>query len=470
MRIQDVGLCCALSLSLSSCTSELVTKPLGNGAEPATGYPIRMPFTQFDVAIKWQAVSCEKPDNGPANIKVNISAEIEPKAALEPSRLYTADPRDLLGWTRSGEASFEWHQNRLLKSVNASADDQTGQMIVNVLSGVGKVATAAFVPAGATDCSGAIVDAINAVDKATVDVKAASDDLDLKKTRFARIDTTVKALGEGAGRKLQQAWVNADGQMKASEVDLEAKKKALAVALRKVTYSYADTWPKTGAEFATDSPIGIPDAVLNKWDLSSFQGDVAKYQVYLSLISRETFNNSQAVPSVEGWKGIPYREPALATFKICSNAPCTDSRSEEVDSFDVPVLQLGPVILLPAENRAFASNKMSGVLNEQGLLESAGYSQVRSSASGASETLKSLGEQVGAVSSFKHVEDTQELEQKLKEAKLKKDLADALKSNNPASDTEIQIKALQSQTALVEAETKLLEAQKLRAEAALVSP
>ncbi|WP_150636649.1 hypothetical protein [Pseudomonas fluorescens] len=96
-----------------------------------------MPFTQFDLTIKWQAVSCQVPAAGEKpSIKVNISAEAVPKIALEPNRLYPADPRSLTGWSKTGEVTFEWQQNRMLKSANGSADDQAGQAAVNIASGV----------------------------------------------------------------------------------------------------------------------------------------------------------------------------------------------------------------------------------------------------------------------------------------------------------------------------------------------
>ena len=461
MRALCFGLSCSLVLSITSCTSELLTKPLVAGAPPPTGNPYRMPFTQFDLTIKWQAVSCQVPAAGEKpSIKVNISAEAVPKIALEPNRLYPTDPRSLTGWSKTGEVTFEWQQNRMLKSANGSADDQAGQAAVNIASGVGKVITAAFAGAGASDCSGDIAIAINELDKAKADLLVANGELDAEMVAFARVDAAVKGVSNGADKKLQQAWTQAQHRLVSRESAVRIQKSQLEKALRKVTYSYTDTWPKKGSDLATDTPIGLPDSVLAKWDLDTF--DQSPYQVYFALISKETFTPAQAEPPADGWKGLPYREPALAEFRICSVARCSDPKSEVVTSFDAMVFQLGPLFLLPFEGRAFASNKTSAVFGVDGTLQSTGYSQLRSTAAGASETFKSLSDQVAALRTAKQGADLQELEQKTKVAKAQKDLADAMKSNNPATDTETQIKALENQTALVEAETKLLEAKKLR--------
>lgn len=466
MRVLNLGLNCALALCITSCTSELITKPLVGGVVPATGNPYRMPFTQFDVTIKWQAVSCQIPAIGEKpSIKVNISAEAIPKIALEPNRLYPIDPRSLTGWAKTGEVLFEWQQNRMLKSVNGSADDQAGQAAMNIASGVGKIITVALGAAGAGDCDGEIAIAIDDMNKVKADLLAANQNLDDRMTAFARVDATLKALANGPSKKLQQAWAKAQRRLDSSESALRVQKNLYEKALRKVTYSYSDTWPKTGSELATSTPIGLPDQVLAKWDLSTF--DQSPYQVYFALVSRETFTPSNAEPPADGWKGLPYREPALAEFKICSVASCGDSKSELVTSFDAMVYQLGPMLLIPFEGRAFASNKIAANFAEDGTLQSAGYSQLRSTAAGASETFKSLSDQVAAVRTAKQGEALEELEQKIKLYKARKDLADAIKSNNPASDSETQIQALENQTALVEAETKLLEAKKLRTQAAV---
>ncbi|WP_110970687.1 hypothetical protein [Pseudomonas huaxiensis] len=465
MRVKKLGLSCAVALSLTSCTTELVTKPLGTGDPLPTGNPYRMPFTQFDVTVKWQAVACQIPAIGKTPpIKVNISAEATPKVALEPNRLYPIDPRSLTRWMKTGEVVFEWQQNRLLKSVNASADDQAGQVAVNIASGVGKIVSVAFAGAGIDKCDTPLALDIDAVDTAKAGLLVATQDLDARMAVFARVDAAVKAVPGGPSKKLQQAWITAQGQVDAAEAALQAQKNLYEKALRKVTYSYSDTWPHSGTEFATPAPIGLPDPVVKKWGLN--RRESGSLQVYFALVSKEEFKPSNPQPPTEGWKGLPYREPALAEFKICSVASCSDPKSEEVTSFDAMVYQLGPMLLLPFEGRAFASNKASASFGEDGALLSGGYSQLRSTAAGASETFKSLSDQVAAVRTAKQGEDLQELEQKTKLYKARKDLADAMKSNNPASDSETQIQALENQTALLEAETKLLEAKKLRDQAA----
>jgi hypothetical protein len=465
MRVKKLGLSCAIALSLTSCTTELLTKPLGTDDPPPTGNPYRMPFTQFDVTVKWQAVACQLPATGNTPpIKVNISVEAAPKVALEPNRLYPIDPRGLTRWTKTGEVVFEWHKNRLLNSANASADDQAGQAAVNIASGVGKIVSVAFAGAGIQQCNTPLALDIDAVDKAKAGLLAATQDLDARMAVFARADAAVKAVPSGPSKKLQQTWITAQSQVDAAETALQAQKNSYEKAVRKVTYSYSDTWPHSGKEFVTTAPIGLPDAVVRKWGLDTLQR--ASLQVYFALLSTEEFKPSNLQPPAEGWKGLPYREPALAEFKICSVASCGDPKSEVVTSVDAMVYQLGPMLLLPFEGRAFASNKSSASFGEDGALLSSGYSQLRSTAAGASETFKSLSDQVAVVRTAKQGEDLQELEQKTKLYKARKDLADAMKSNNPASDSEIQIQALENQTALLEAETKLLEAKKLRDQAA----
>ncbi len=461
-----------LASTLTACSSHLETREFVPGGSTPTGVPYRLSFTQYDVTVKWQATGCDPATN---DLTIKINASVEQKTALEP-KLYYIDPRSITGWFKTGESSFEWYPNRAIKSVNASADDKLGQAIVNVATGIGKIIPAVIAGgASKSTCTSAMAKNVYAVDAAKESVDRSIEDVDTKTLALTRLNARVASMGSGVDRATSKAKSIASNQLRASSLNLENEKRALEQALKKVSFQQTTTWPDSPDELKSVTALKLPIIFVKKWGLSADESPLATktindLDVYFKLsptqttaypsskpIKMDTERVGEEVVTVHGWDGVPYREPVNATLTICAKKACAQPQSVVIDTIDVRSLQLGPLFVMPFEGRAFASNKASAIFAQDGTLNSAGYSQLRSTVEGVTETLKSSAEQLAPAITAEKEEELRSLTLKTKTAKAKKELEDA--RAKPTVDESL-LKSLESDLALAEAETKLLNAQK----------
>ncbi|ANI55326.1 hypothetical protein [Pseudomonas sp. DR 5-09] len=473
--MQNLGIAVLLALAstLVACSSHLETREFVPGGATPTGVPYRLTFNQYDITVKWQATECNRQTN---ELAIKISASLKQKTAHDPE-VYYIDPRSLTGWFKTGESTFEWHPNRATKSVNASADDKLGQSIVNIATGIGKIIPATIAggsPRGQT-CTSLMAQNINDVDSAQDKVLRASDNVAAMTLELTRQNSRITSMGSNVDRASSKAKSKAVRQLEVTTLNLEQEKLALEQALKKVSFQQTQTWPATPDELKSTTALKLPTLFVKKWGLSSGKSSdtlktINDLDVYfqLSTIHNMTYPSSAPVKidservasksvDVRGWKGLPYREPVDGVLTVCAKKACSQSGSIAVDSIEVQSLQLGPMLVMPFEGRPFASNKASAVFAEDGTLSSAGYSQIRSTAEGVTETFKNSSEQLAPVITAEREEELKTLTLKANTAKAKKELEDA--RANPTAD-EALLKSLESELALAEAETKLINAKK----------
>lgn len=446
--------------------------------EPAPkGYPYRLKFTQYEIAVKYQAVSCDPSSGTP--LKIKVTPTITPKTAFDPKRFYVVDVRALGGPLKASEASLEWYADRTLKSINASVDDQSGQVIANVLTGVGKIASVALGAAGGGDvCSVGVASKIKPVDDAKAAVEAAEKVVAAQTLVVAQWAAKSAEMGAAVDRETRGHLSAEIGRLRAHQVDLANKKTALEKALKDVTYERKIIWPLNGDERASEKPYPLPDDIIQKWKLDS--DDAKNVDLYLELRPKEEIPMpsadlperaqrrdgyksppGQVVTQKVPWGGLPYREPAWATLYICQKTACAKENPDALEAADALVLQMGPMLLLPFEGQPFAAGKASASFTEAGVLQTAGFSQTRSSGAGASEAFKSAAEQIAPILKAEREEDLKKLEAETAQLKAQKAFADAKAALDPVADADKlkEIKAMETETALLAAQRNMMNAQ-----------
>ncbi|MGY2236609.1 hypothetical protein ACW9ID_16445 [Pseudomonas gingeri] len=480
MKVGIIAIIVICALTVSSCTTSIKTRKLIQNEPAPPGYPYRLKFTQFAVKIKWQAVACERKAKNP--LKIKISATATPKTTFDPDQFYIVDPSPLAGLFKASEVNFEWYIDRTLKSINSTSDDQTGQAIGNVITGIGKlaaVALASAAPAPGTPlvdpCDSTFAKSLPPIEKAKKNIAAVGIVVKQKTARVAQVTATAATLGASIDSGTRQALASAIAELEAEALKLDIAKSELEDLLKDVTYEQDILWPQVGGELAK-GPIEFPAETASKWDLAG-SGEAKKLSVFLGLRPKEVVPLPNAAPPTKTvtdsagrsstsyeWDGLPYREPIWASLEVCSVAPCGDGNSKIVEHFDQLVLQMGPMLLLPFNSQTFASAKSSATFSEGGTLATAGVSQTRSAGVGATEAFKGSAESLSGIWQASNDSQLKRIENKTNLLKAEKALADAKLAKDPVpasgADKQAQIKSLETDVALIVAETNLINAQR----------
>jgi hypothetical protein len=422
-----------------------------------------------------------------------VSADITAKTPLDPDQFYSIDPASLQGPFRNTEFSMEWYEDRGTKSINSAVDDQTGPAIINVMTGIGKLAAVGLLPAGTTTkCSDDVLKAlaaINDIKDAAGNVTTEGQDTITKKAQKAvedqtavltRLTARAAALGANVDAQTRSDLGNAQRLLESLKNVLTLEQNKLKSLLEDVSDTRTITWPDDSLTFSTKDPFKPSAKVMKKWSMDSTHTGA---DVYLRLLPKD----SQPIPDAPATRiqqtqaqkiekrsslqtkftGLPYREPRAMRLYVCSPTPCTSNRtdleaSEElVKTADAQIFQGGTIFYLRFWGQTFANIKNSAGFAQSGVLTSAGSSQPRGAGIGAAETFKGAAEQIAAIRTADRAAKTAKLNALTEELKAKKALADAQAALTPKPVDEklALISAYQTDATLATAERTKIEAE-----------
>ena len=458
----------------SACTSELPVTKITPGAT-ASGYPYRLKFTQFEIPVTWRITKCDENAKAPdMPVHLKISAAPKDKASPDPDQFYAIDPRALQGPFRATDFAMEWYEDRSIKSINSSVDDQTGTAIADLLTGVGNIARVALFPgkgenAAPPVCPQSVKDALTEIDgspgnpgqeEMTEKAQRAVEDQTVVVTRL-----TEKTDPKDDKAKAQLAAAKA--VLETLTASLEAEQAKLKRLLDEVSETKTLVWPQTSHDYASSKPVRPSPKALEKWGVDSTSIALNVYFALLPLEGGPLPSGSNSSNSTRVLAGLPYREPRLMRLYTCSDSPCGDSldaldnRETVVKASEVQVLQAGTTFLLPFRAQTFASIKSSAGFAQSGVLTSAGSLQSRGAGSGLAAAVKGASEPIAATIKAANSADTARLQARADELKAKKALQDAEAALAPAADADKQaaIKAFQTDATLATAERTKIEAE-----------
>jgi hypothetical protein len=455
----------------AGCATNLPVKKIAPGAT-ASGYPYRLKFTQFEIPVTWRITKCDEDAKPPVQIK--ISVDPKDKASPDPDQFYAIDPRVLQGPFRATDFAMEWYEDRSIKSINSSVDDQTGTAIVDLLTGAGNIARVALAGGAGVNaprilCPASVTDALAAIDgtpgnpgqeEITKKVQKAVEDQIVVVTRLTQ-KTDAK------DDKAKQQLAAAKDELETLTASLEAEQAKLKRLLDEVSETRTLVWPQTSHEYASSKPLRPSAKALEKWGIDSSS---LALNVYFALLPLEggpmpAGGDTSAPQRVSA--GLPYREPRLMRLYVCSESPCGEDRDalgvreSVVKASEVQVLQAGTTFYLPFRAQTFASIKSSAAFAQSGVLTSAGSQQLRGGGSGLAAAFKGATEPIAATVKAGNSADTARLQARAEELKAKKALQDAEAALAPAADADKQaaIKAFQTDATLATAERTKIEAE-----------
>jgi hypothetical protein len=380
---------CAIAL-LAGCatTLDVQREPNDNVVRERAGIVQVLPFTQYEVTGTWRLISC-KPGENNVTLKVAATAGTHD----DPSQRYVIDPTSLQGPATRATFGVEYHEGtNTLKSVNADVEDDTAEVVGNIVSTIGSLAgpltglpTSAVrqpraVQPTPTVCTLGAEQALQRVatlqpqlDQATRDVAEATDDV-------ARLAAIVARLGD-ATPPATAAEFDASLRRLDSVTNSHARlAEQLRSALSAITVTRSVRWPQSGVEFDRETPLTIPDQAVRAW-LNGTHDTARLPQAYLSIRTANggvpTLVTGSAPTRTEPVRGIPYRLNVRGRLISCPERCLPGESSAQQTVLEGTVAQLGGVAVLPVRNPPLGSTVFSAAFNKDATLVTAGFTQRR---------------------------------------------------------------------------------------------
>jgi hypothetical protein len=426
-------------------------------------------MTQFTVPVTWRVTSCDA--TVPDSIKIKVSADITSATVNDPEHFYMVDPRSLSGPFRNTEFSMEWYENRGLKSINSSVDDQTGPILINVATGLAKLAAVGLGQAAGSapsTCPKAVLEALAVVngDEKTpgskASVEATEKLLAARTEEVTRLTTRATSMGNDVDGRTRDELGTAVRALEALSRQLRLDREKLDEQLEVITAKYTEPLTELGLK----GPITLPKKQADAWNVTSSTAKNADVHLRLYSLEEQKATGGEELktddPEAELPKtGLPYREPRLSRVEVCLKKACDQKDKVVIKELDGPVLQTGTLFYLPFEARTFASVKNGATFSESGVLITATSNQPRAAGVGASDTFKGLSEQTAAFVTGQRGAETALINAKVAQAKAQKELNDAVAALGlpaPATSEAAAIAAFETEAAVAKAETTAIEA------------
>ena len=433
----------------TSLTSYSDRKP-NSMAKALPGVRYSLPMRQWEVVISATLAQCQEPvldpQGKPTNkfsdkVKIVFQKPVV-KARDIPGESYFLNYTALGGWTKTTSISIQTFDTGTLKSIDATADDKTAEIVAStVKTGLGIAALAAGVPPGFTmaiDNKG--IQQTGQMVCTSSGKQLMSDLASLK----GKADNTTKALGDVTDKIVELAKRQPVYGLTVKEKDrlsrlldqqsdlastLSALQDKITKQQEKLGITKTHYWPKKPEHVNAPAAFIFDDASLKKFDeflavqlvTVPVEEDAKCGSLGVLACLKQKLNATGQVerlvdepddiadvepgdrkaddelPSsidtraAAGNKGIYIRPPAPGQLFICRGLtlPCdTDTKSQIYSSDAEMIPQLGYLQFLPFENKAFQNNVIALSLRQDGSVEKLEY-----------KTLKSAGQVASAMAS-----------------------------------------------------------------------
>lgn len=508
-----------LTIFMASCTTQVKVRPDGAGpfsamaAESArAGIDYGLPMLQFKLNVKSMLSKCQKDDGTP---EVAFTSKVTAEPHYVVGERFVVDYQALSSWTKVSAFELATFDNGAIKSINASAEDQTAAIIGDVVkTGVSIASLASGVPltvSGGGNASQQPPGDVKSCSPDTVrtlkDIEATADALDGATKALTKLTDLVARLERSASINaitdedkvaLKKAQDNVVSQMKVVK-KLDA---SLTELSDRVTVSGEILWPNTSKDrvlaaqpspknaaalmaLFVDDPAGVPKA-----KITEAMNLVARIEETVGNPPQDSQDKNKLSES-ESW-GILYRAPIPARLLVCNVQNVEDCKvggaSSVIVSNEVMAPQLAPLRLLPYSSGAFQNNSLKVTFRENGSVATFGYDEKASRAKALSGSVESaLASAVAYRDAREADKDKAAADAKAEEAATEKAKLDKLDAEisflektkkleelkKPAEvpvDADAAVKAetarLNAQLAMLEAKKKVRDAEEALAKAA----
>jgi hypothetical protein len=482
-------------LMSTGCVNLQVAPVTAASNVPLKGVTYNLPFTQFELTVSRTLKECSS-TSGKLDLSYETTVTVVSVASQpDSSQEYQLDLQSLSSFWKTSDLKITFYPGGMLQLVNASASDQTAQIIQNVASGLGtiavKIATSGLGAAQGTtpECKPDVLDALakhkptpgqslSPIDEA---LQATTDQL-AKDTAVLKSWAAVSvAMGTRLDSATQKHIADAVTQVNIDTAQQVVAQKAVTSYQKLLTVTQTFRWPVTGA---LDMLSGHPPAANSLYQQVTLPGGTAAFtkwvanfspadNYFISGLRLERLPGADILPptsDITGSSGIRYRVPGRGRLIICQSKPATNTNIYEALDPHIPacsdpvglpktlppttaavwegmVPQLGRIQYLPYKNGPFQNNTLSATFNQDGTLASAEYSVPTSAGVTASGALNSVATTAGQTAKSIVTAPTTKLTAELTQVQTQNNL---LSAQGTATTAE--------QTALASANTTLLNA------------
>lgn len=428
---------CTLVSIASACAELNAVRIHGEKDNKTAGAPYYLTFTQFEIDVTRRVLSCSP------EVRVGVSAEIKRAEVRDPQRQYVIDFDALDSFFKKTNLALEYYEDGTLKSVNASAEDRTGEFIVNVVTTAGKVVAVAagalptrLGPARAGPiCDDGVKNNIDNLAEANKNIKDNTKKVNNLVADVETLKAALSVLGRAQDPGIAKELSNKIRELRTAQTELEAARETLSQILNGITETYTVTWPENGEQFGVAIIGTVPDLsadAMKKWFKVSDPDFSNETKVYLQLSSNSSASRTKPCGDDcedDTASGLKYRFGVPGTLKVCTTRACAPDDVLVEDSGMVS--QLGFVHVLPLKSGMFSSNSISATFTEAGRPSTLGLG-AEAASDKAGTTITGVVDQVIAVREKTVTTNADRIQTKIDELKLQKELADAKAALKPA--------------------------------------
>ncbi|PMX27611.1 MULTISPECIES: ABC transporter C-terminal domain-containing protein [unclassified Pseudomonas] len=443
-------LCLGSIVFAAGCHTRLDVKPDGEGdyvnkgGKARIGVEYGLPMVQFNLAVTRTLVKCQD-ERGQTDIRFSTQVAAEPHYVV--GERFVVDYESLSSWSKIAGLDLQTYDNGTLKSINASAEDQSAAIIGDVVKvGIGVASLVSKVPFGVQQlapeqpgewrCSEQTKRKLDAVTIAKDALEETTKKLVQTTDTVTRLESLaiLNALSEGDKTVLAQT----KAQQSELTKQVAAVDKALARLLTYVSVKEERVWPeKVGSTQLNADPLpanakflkdlfektpsntetqgaegGTATTQASKENKSDQPGTAvagSKKDVFLEKLMASFQLRGELVPLLEPSTqspgstsypgpnkedkrtGLYYRTPIPAQLLICrvvSSQGCiVDDDLPKAFRVNVMAPQLAPLRVLPMTNGMFQNNALSATFRENGSLATFKYEDKAARGKVLSETV-----------------------------------------------------------------------------------
>lgn len=402
---------------VSGCSTSLKVTKYSASNKPVDGVIYYLPQSEFSIDAKYVVTGCPvdfvKTSNDPTGVpgfKVKVTADLTQKSRSNLKDAYVIDYTTLQAATKDHDFEVTLYENGMLKSINSTSKDKTGEMVLSVAGAAAKLALVNTTgPAGLlaltkeeetiqgegeeekiplVACSQKVDAALKNLKQASKDEKSKLEAANLEKEKVIKKKEEIISAGgdlvnddalKGMLAKLEQAFELYLEKKKARE-ELEkilmVTKKHSTVGTSGETFIVSkeniSEWLMDEDDFskkfkklngiASDSPE-VSEKIKNYYD-DQVSSIIDSLQLKFSVETADKVSDGGG-NSTE-YEGVVYRQTATAVVKVCLESECKDGKY--LQSKDIQIPDAGPLAVLPFKNEEFQENTFAADFSEAGSL------------------------------------------------------------------------------------------------------
>lgn len=462
---------------IQGCTSKITSSRVTSISpiKPVEGIVYSLPKAEFTVNTSFVITECKLIDKNQLSFKYEELDNVAYSPVSDLSNMYVIDLKEYSKASKESNLEIELHDNGAIKSINSTVEDKTGDIVVDLAKTAGTIALYAAAPEAALTmgvlsapqkmvrapeplplCTKAVEQAIEARPAAEKALEKAQESVaaQLKAFKTMREQNATDASLNSQYKKL---W--------ALNEDLKRKQKIYDDLMADVTISASKTFSDSYSELIEPSDKAFERKINDKDYLPQIKDQLKRR---FTVGGRNVGALKQEADGGDAIEGILYRQPTKVQLKICNEYNSLNCALEEEKS----IPGIGVLASLPFFNKAFQTNALEAVFNDQGMLTRVKYT-ANSTAKAMSETAGKLADEYkdyrlgraeitkaeaeGKLAAIQSQIDLQNKIKQLKQSQVVDTVLDDLNREYELRKIEAEIETLNNDDAIRKMNTELLQ-------------